>query len=402
MFKDRKNVIRLVLFLLALGIALFAFARGVLGLGHRESGYYTIEPTAEVKTTVYDSGLTLTAWFEGSSSQIRLAQNELAKEYSDILLRAYQLLDPVTTYEGMNNLATLNQRPGEPVEVDFTLYGVLTDALERYAQGQGYSPFAGALYAEWQGLTYLEEPETFDPLFDEYEAERISALAGADRYVHLTLDDGTAQLDVDDEYLELVGRYEIDAPALTLTGLRDAYLMEVVGRELIAQGFTNGYLRSDSGLTLMLEQDGQCEYLLYAQAQGEAFPAGAVLADKPSASCLFTAFPTGESRYGCYAVTDEAGKTHLRHRNPDPVTGDFADVLSSAVLVGGRGDLVDLAYQALIMNVQMDEASLVRFVKALPEGYLAAWTLQGSGKTVLLRGDEKRFTPAEGVTVLVP
>ena len=400
MLQDRKNVVRLILFLLALGIAVTAFSMGVTQIGRRESGYYEVEPTAQANATVFDSGVRLTYYFEGKSSQIRLQQNELQKQFSDVLLRAYQLLDARHTYEGMNNLASLNRRPGEEMPIDPALWAVLSDALDRQALGEGYSPFAGAVEAEWDALLYLEEPEGFDPLVDEYQAERIQALSGAEAHCALALREGTAAFTVDGEYLSLLEEYEVSAPVLTLGRLRDAYLLDLVARELAALGYTRGYLHTDGGLTVMLEK-GQCEYALYTLLDGKSVPACALLSEAPSACCLTHAFPAAGQQYGYYSV-QAGGKTHLRYGNVDARTGQPGEALLSGALVGGGGDLVDLAYRAFVASLQVDGNAVLTYMRSLPEGYLAAWTLQGAGDRLSVWGDASRVTPAEGVALLTP
>ncbi len=130
-------------------------------------------------------------------------------------------------------------------------------------------------------------------------------------------------------------------------------------------------------------------------------PACALLSEAPSACCLTHAFPAAGQQYGYYSV-QAGGKTHLRYGNVDARTGQPGEALLSGALVGGGGDLVDLAYRAFVASLQVDGNAVLTYMRSLPEGYLAAWTLQGAGDRLSVWGDASRVTPAEGVALLTP
>ena len=182
-FVSKKHLgLRIAAFVLAFLAALTAFSLALTGIGRKEEGYYQIEANPDEEAFLYASGVAFVYQFQGSSSDIRSALNELKNYYSVALKRAYILLDPVNTYEGYVNLATLNQHIGEDLEVSEELYNVLTDAARRTAAGEGYSMFAGAVYSEWNSILMLDDPERFDPVNDPEEARRLERLgAMADR-----------------------------------------------------------------------------------------------------------------------------------------------------------------------------------------------------------------------------
>ncbi len=376
-FKDKKILVRLVLFIFVLSVAIYAFANGLLQFNHRDNGYYDIEPTMEGKAVLYGSGLHLKYYLEGSSTEIRQQSSEIQDVYTDIQLRYYKLLDAEQTYEGYINLASLNEAPGKTLTLDPALTAVLKDALARTERGEGYSVFSGALHKEWQGLRYLENPVERDPVNSREEARLLAAIAAAvnqEGAVSLILDanGNQATLLVSEEYSQFVAREGIQAPVLDLNLLHDAYLLQLTARDLAVRGYTQGYLYTDSGLSVMLYQSGTTAYSLI----GAAGVLGEIQLDSPSAFCQFTAFSAADGLYGHYTVKTESA-TYYRHPYIALATGDYKNVLMTCYLGGSDEDLIDMAYEAVVMNQLSSPASVWGRAASLPEEWFFAYTLQG-------------------------
>ena len=228
MLRDRKNRIRLVLFILAVLIAVGSFTTWAIKLGHRESGYQTIVYENTHADVLYRTGISMIYWAEGNAADIRTLSNTVQRIYSDSLYRNFIQLDSAEVYAETENIAALNRHPGEEIRIPDRLAGVLRDALEKTGADEGYSAFAGALYDEWERLLYLDEPQNADPANSPEEAERIARIAGAVRPengIRLTLSEGeggtTACLTVPEEYRRLAEELEISAPILDLNLLHD-------------------------------------------------------------------------------------------------------------------------------------------------------------------------------------
>ncbi|MBR4443238.1 MAG: hypothetical protein IKS52_08225 [Clostridia bacterium] len=399
MARDKKIWIRLALFILAAAVAVGSFTHGVLSLVHRESGWYEIEPDAATRAVSYDSGIRLLYYSEGGSSAIRQETSAVQKAFSVSLLRYDKLLDAKNEFENSVNIASIIAADGEPVFIDEALYEVLADALAKTARKQGYSVFAGALWREWETLLYLDEPQLYDPANDAHEAARVAALAdavGHEDWFSLMLadDDGfAAAFTVSREYRDFEAAYELDAPALDLNALREAYLMRLVARDMAAQGFTRGYLYTEDGLTALLDADTY-RFDLLGFTDGAPVRVAALPVDGPAAFCQFTAFRPGEGQYGWYAVETEAG-TLLRHPRFDARTGGFHNVLLSVALASGERDIVDLAYEAVELFA-MDSRAAVQARLAQDAGTDAAWIWRDDGaKTLFTTGALQNAGPDE-------
>ena len=62
---------------------------------------------------------------------------EKTQAVHDVLLHYHQLFDIYNEYEGLNNLKTINDHPGEPVEVEQTVIDLLLDCKAYYALTNG-------------------------------------------------------------------------------------------------------------------------------------------------------------------------------------------------------------------------------------------------------------------------
>jgi len=367
--------LRVALFILALLVAVGSIAYGVSSIGRQKPGYSVVDPDDDKEALLYHSGVVLNYYFDGSSGDIREQKNLLRSVYSRALSSAYKQLDASACYEGINNLATLNQNPGQTFELSPELYGVLQDALEKTRQQRGYSVFAGALYAEWNSILTLSEPEEFDPLYNGEEARRIREIAEATAELSSfsleLLDDERhlARFSIAGPYRALLEELELDAPALDLNLLREAYELQMVARELEAAGYRRGYLSTDSGLTLSLSEHGSGQYVLYGSIEDKAVTAAKIPVTPGSASSLFRSFALMEGEVCFYRIDG-----HARHPYV-PADGEYRGLLDASLVCSGEGALVEACYRNILLQTCGDEEQLER--TAQEGGMTAAWTLRG-------------------------
>lgn len=393
--------LRLIGFLLALAVAVGAFSYGISSLGDRKEGYYEIETAADEDAPLYSHGFSLVCYLTGSSSEIRDRQQKLKDLYSAVLLRSYKLLDTTSTYDGYANLATLNRSRGQEVAVSQELYDILSDAWEKTREGKGYSLFSGALNAEWNGLLAMTEPETYDPLTDPQEAALLKTLAAQTAAGKFTLEfvdpaAYTVRWNCDDGYVAYLESVE-QADVIVDTGLlTDAYRLSMIRAELEKAGYTNGYLTTDSGLTLSLSGHRQANYGLYTLENGEVKQAATVPAAPGSACSFLRTFALTEGELGYYTVAS-GGETRYRHPNFVTATGDFAEVLLSSAVVREDGDPVEACYRNLLLYQAADRQAVAD--SAADGGSLTVCLLREDGGSVLRATDSSLVTPAEGMTV---
>ena len=394
--KQKKPWPRIIAFLIAVGIAIASFTIGVMQYAHRETGYYEVGYSNAANAEVYDSGVHLLYYAEGGSSFIRQHLNEVQRVFSDDLLQYYRLLSAEKTYEGLNNIAALNAAPEQALKVDAVLYAVLKDAYARHEMQEGYHLFSGVLHTEWQSMRYLEEPEQTDPLLNDDEAEFLkvltSQLAKKEQF-SLEFDDNnsTVTLHISEEYRNWTEQNEIEAPVLDLNLLHDAYLLQLVAMRMTAQGYTDGYLYTESGISISLGKQGNMEYSLYAVGESGVETIAVTALQQPAAFCSFTVVSPTEERYGYYKIELE-GKPYYRHPYVNVKNGSFSNVLMTAALGGTSEQAVDLAYVMLVLNSLESAEAVAEYVSALPQEIISAYTLQNDTERILYTG-----SPAEEI-----
>lgn len=394
--KQKKPWPRIIAFLIAVGIAIASFTIGVMQYTHRETGYYEVGYSNAANAEVYDSGVHLLYYAEGGSSFIRQHLNEVQRAFSDDLLQYYRLLSAEKTYEGLNNIAALNAAPEQALKVDAVLYAVLKDAYARHEMQEGYHLFSGALHTEWQSMRYLEEPEQTDPLLNDDEAEFLkvltSQLARKEQF-SLEFDDNnsTVTLHISEEYRNWTEQNEIEAPVLDLNLLHDAYLLQLVAMRMTAQGYTDGYLYTESGISISLGKQGNMEYSLYAVGESGVETIAVTALQQPAAFCSFTVVSPTEERYGYYKIELE-GKPYYRHPYVNVKNGSFSNVLMTAALGGTSEQAVDLAYVMLVLNSLESAEAVAEYVSALPQEIISVYTLQDDTERILYTG-----SPAEEI-----
>lgn len=373
---EKHVVLRKICFLLALLVAVGAFTFGVTRIGHREEGSYALTAAEDPELPLYRIGVHAEFVFQGSSSQIKLAIAEADKAYTEALKRAWKLLDPRQEYVDCVNLATLNARPNQDVRVSPELFAVLTDAWDKTREQRGYSLFAGPLYAEWEDILILSEPEDFDPLRNEEEARRLEQLreqTGDLSRLRLTVTDRencVLRLEVPEEYLRFLESMEREPLILDLNLLREAYLLELTAAEMREQGLRDGFLRTDSGLILCLEGQRAGEYCLYGRRDGWPLLAATAPIRPGSAYCQFTAFPLKEGEGLFYAI-EEQGKIHLR--NPYlPADGRDRELLLSSCVICPDGALAEACYENLCLRTSETAEELASMARS---GGQIAWIL---------------------------
>ncbi len=392
-FQSGKNRLRFALFAAALIIAVVGITYGVVQMGNKEPGYYALETRPETQVTTFDSGVTFMLHAQGSSDAIKQRLNLANAAYSLALERCYKLLDAEHEYEGYVNLATLNQHPGETFTVSEELFSVLRDALRKTEAGKGYSVFDGALYHEWRAIRYLESPTEFDPRNDPDTAARFAEIAQmSGERSHFTLrviNEETREImfDISPEYKAMLSRHDIAAPVLDLNLLHDAYLLQLLAQDMTAQGFTDGYLYSASGISVTLNRDDM-QYSLYGCADRKVQTAATALAPANTVCCQMTAFPLTESDYGFFQY-EANGKLLYRHPWLDMRAGVCRDVFLSVAAVVRGASPADALYAMLRVAQAEDAASVDAVMRGLGDDFLTfAYTLQNTPDAVHIGGTD--------------
>ncbi len=354
-FSEKKNVLRLIGFLIAFAIAVTFITIGVVQIGKKDPGLYEVESDADGDLPLYDSGIHFQHYFDGSSNEIKAQINAAKAAYTEALKLSYRWFDAKNVYPEAPNLAKINQNPGTAVKLQEPFFRILRDALQRTERGEGYSIFVSPLLTVGQTILYANDPATMDPSGNADNAELIAALDQVIRENPGTLvlneDDLTATLTISEAYAALIEEYELQGSGvLNLGALADAYRVSYLAGVLEEKGFTNGFLTTDSGMTVILNGYNAAErsaYCLYSLSKdGKAVISATKPTAKGTAACNFRIFATSGAENGYYTVTD--GEKML-YRSPNQIAFPPEQPLASVLSVSSNGDVVSAAYACVCL-----------------------------------------------------
>ena len=370
--------LRIALTAIALAVAVFAFTYAVVRIGHKDPGYQTIEAKADAEALTYNKAVAFRYWLGGSSNEIKRGINALTEVYTPILAAAYKQLDHQNEYSGCNSIASLNRNQGSVVALSKELYSVLKDAYGRTVENKGYNMFAGDLYAEWESILILEEPDTFDPANNPDQAARISAIASMvsdlSNFSLEFVDDNecTVRFSVSEEYKRFCKEFEIESVPLDLNLLHDAYMLRWIADALFDEGCRTGYLYTAEGLVLCLDPSGTLSYDMYTLENGRETAYASVNLEDPFSATTFTAFGMGS------LYSYRLGNLY-RHLYFDVRTGDFTNILMSATVISRDKNLVEDVYQTMILNTLSTEREVASYAAELEKsGLLVSYVFQSA------------------------
>lgn len=358
--KNKK--LRLVVFIIALAVAVGAFTVGISSLSNKEEGWYTIQAYPDDDEVYYSAGITLNYYFDGDSKNVRLSNNEVTALYSQTLARYYKLFDPAATYEGYENIAALNLTPGVWHALSDELFDALKKADALTKKQEGYSVFAGELAEEWNAILGLYEPQEKDPLTDAFERERIEKITEAintDGALSLEFNEKTREvkLNKSDAYAALEKEYELSGNVVDLGLLKDAFLVEYTAAALSQNGWDHGIFSLDSGILYSMRENETGTYELLGYSDGEVRTEREIELPGGAGVSFRRAFRQTAEELGYYSILSD-GKTLLRSPQYSALTGEIPDLLLTAYAVSRDAEktsVVDLAYESLILFLTGEE-----------------------------------------------
>ena len=368
-FSDRKNVVRLIVFIVAFAVAVGSITFGISRIIHKDPGLYEITVDTISDLPFYASGIRLNYYFDGSSNEIKAHLATVKSIYTSALKQSYQWFDAENTYLETANLAQINQETGTPVKLHEDLFDILQDALERNNRSESYSIFASPLLNLSKDLLYANNPVPVDP--ENEEGTRIlmekleQVIFDHPGTLLLNEDDLTATLTLSEEYQALIEEYGLeDYGVLNLGVLADAYRLSYIAKMLETRGYTRGYLTTDSGLTLLLSSyESNAAYCLYSLEEDGTVVLSATKATSfGNAACAFRIFAlSAENESGFYSF--EKGKKTL-YRNPYQIAFPDEQPLLSALVLAKGNEIVDATYTCVCLMAAKDGSAALEIAKS--------------------------------------
>ena len=196
----------------------------------------------------------------------------LTRMYSAEMVELFRLYTATKYVEDVNNVYEINRHPNQELEVDPRLYHALKVSAEKGGRSLYYGPY----YEYYNSLFFAEEDYTaeyFDPTRNrdaEKYFEELSVFIRDPEAIRLEFpSENSVLLWVSDEYLEYAEQAGIEV-FLDLSLMQNAFAADDVAALFHKNGLTNGYLVSNDGFIVNLNEKEQMTFSEYAFSDGKA------------------------------------------------------------------------------------------------------------------------------------
>ena len=283
---SRKNLLRLIAAGILIAVAASAFAYGVGKLFSAESGYRTVECTANKTNCSGDFIFTYQLGISGISPTAEL--KAVTNLYNEKAAYYYRLFHASEQFEDVVNVASLNAAPNTELRLPPELYA----SLEQATADPGRNVYLGPIFAYYDTLfasSYDEDAATWDPAENpELKAEYEKTLVFARDPAQIRLElkgDCTAALFVSEAYLAFAGEVGIRS-FLDFSWMKNAFIADRFAEDLTAAGYVHGVISSRDGFIRKLEPgDTAYVYDMFAERGGKLEAAGRLVYGGAAAIC---------------------------------------------------------------------------------------------------------------------
>ena len=241
----------------------------------------------------------------GSAAQVNRA---LIQCYGKAAVKAYKLFSADVEEPGLFNMAYLNAHVNEVVAVDEDLH----KALSQIAASGNRQLFLTPARVEYDRVFLCEndgEAAIYDPARNGEIKSWLTQLAVfVNDPAHICLEileNNQVKLAVSQEYLAFGSEYGIEIFA-DFGWMRNAFAADLMAEELIAQGYTKGYLASFDGFTWNLDASGG-DYIqnIFARQGTDIYMPGRMHYTAPASMVTLRDYPlTDRDRWGYYCFED--------------------------------------------------------------------------------------------------
>ena len=250
--KNRKWKLVVIVLLLALGVTLIATTVGQLLV--TQPGWETIQADAGVEESCAGEFAFLYLLGDGDQAA-NLEQREVTRIYSQAAKEAFQIFHEEKAFDGVHNVAYLNQHPNEEVEIPRALYEAFA-LLEKY---NNRALYLAPLYREYIGMFLSGQDwaaQTYDPEQDAeqaaYFAEVLSFTNDNSAVKLELLGNNRVQLQVSDAYLQFASDKEITT-FIDFYWMKNAFIVDYLAQQMTEAGYTKGAISSFDGFSRNLD-----------------------------------------------------------------------------------------------------------------------------------------------------
>lgn len=255
---EQKNfTLRVVLLLVFLALGISAIAYACTHMSADRSGWQRVELDPKTTENCSDE-FTFLYQFGQGDLQAREEYRKVAAIYEEAAVKAYRLFHERETFQGVKNVAYLNQNPNEATKVDPVLY----QALEKITGEGGRSLYLAPIYSYYRTLFFCrsdEETRYCDPFVSREVEEtfrEILEYAGDEEEIELELlGENRVRLKVSEDYLRYAKeKDEKEFKFIDFQWMKNAFIVDYFAERMKEEGFTKGAISSCDGFCRNLDE----------------------------------------------------------------------------------------------------------------------------------------------------
>ncbi|MGN0298026.1 MAG: hypothetical protein ACI4C1_02385 [Lachnospiraceae bacterium] len=354
---------RIFLVILFLVIASGAFIYALMNLLEEDTGWRQIEANASADGVNCSSDFVFEYNLGVSGVSATAESKALVALYTEITEKAYQLFHEIEIFDGVCNIAYINQHPNEVLEIDKVLYEAF-ETLEKYKNRHLY---LAPIYVDYSNLfSCNDDAQTVE--FDAYQNEevkeyfaQVAAFANDTEQINVELlGDGQIKLKVSDEYLSFAEENGIDS-YIDFFWMRNAFIIDYIADTLIENHYTLGTISSYDGFSRTLDSSGAFEYSfnLYDRQEHRIYSAGIMKYNEPISLVYFRDYPMNSLDWQHYY---EFQNGEIRHAYIDAADGLCKNSAHNVVSYSHSKGCAEVLLETLPIYVaeEFDEEALLR------------------------------------------
>ncbi len=360
-----RLIIVIVLFVFGIGMIIY----GGIKVLERDQGWQEIKQNSASTDSAADE-ITFMYCLEGKS--VRADYRELTLQYTEAAARYYQIFHPSKVYDGLSNLAKLNQNPNTELIVEPELYRAF-EIIDSYNSREIFLTPIYELYdSVFRSVDDLEASFT-DPQSDENATFVTEAISYAKDPKHISLSllgDNKVMLRVSEEYLAFMQETGGDA-YLDFYYLKNAFIVDLLAEKFTALGYTRGFFQSSDGFVSCLDKTGELFSMPITDRIGvDVYPAADLSYTGPKSFVILRN----------YGITDTQADYYYRFQDGrflspylDIADGENKTAINDLV-VYGRKNCSELLLQALPVYISdtLDEEKIAEISQ---NGIYAVYTI---------------------------
>lgn len=274
--KNRKPKLVLIVVLLALGVTLIATA--ITQILVTPPGWETIKVDGNADESCAGDFVFLYLLGDGEQAS-NLEQRDVTRVYSEAAKEAFQIFHEERLFDGVQNVAYLNQHPNEEVEIPAVLY----DAFVLLEKHENRGLYLAPIYREYVGM-FLSGQDWYAKEYDPNQSEEqntyfaeVLAFTTDENAVKLELlGNNRVKLSVSEAYLQYAASKEITG-FIDFYWMKNAFIVDYLAQKLTDAGYTKGTISSFDGFSRNLDVSDRSYQLNIFDRDGKAIYQAGVL-----------------------------------------------------------------------------------------------------------------------------